>query len=178
MSAKSFTNVCLVLKRSNYAETDRLLTLVSLENGKFSAIAKGARKLQSSNRANLEPGNLIEAFFIKTKAMPLLVQSKLTDSALGLSSNLNHFRRLNQILEIFDQLLVEEELDSNVFAQILAIRVAVLHGKQFAIIQDKIANLLEILGFAQKNKAFSSVSQLVTDIIEKPLKSFEYLSVS
>ena len=44
---RTFRLEAIVLKRSDFGEADRLLTLFSREQGKLRAIAKGARKPQS-----------------------------------------------------------------------------------------------------------------------------------
>ncbi|HOI05010.1 MAG TPA: DNA repair protein RecO, partial [Candidatus Woesebacteria bacterium] len=74
---RTFSSQAIVLKRRAMGETDRLLTLLTQDRGKLVVLAKGARRLTSSNRANLEPGNLIQAFFIETKSLTLLTQSRL-----------------------------------------------------------------------------------------------------
>ncbi|MBE2222398.1 MAG: DNA repair protein RecO, partial [Anaerolineae bacterium] len=44
----------IVLKRHNFGEADRLLTLYTREFGKMKAIAKGARKPQSRKTGHVE----------------------------------------------------------------------------------------------------------------------------
>ncbi len=178
-SPKTFVNLCLVVKRHNYQETDRLVTLISQEKGKFTAIAKGVRKLNSSKAAFLEPGNLVKAFFVNTKSMPLLTQAVLIKSSQNLASNLQQIRRLTQILEIFDKLLVEESLDDATFQQILKIRKLVVQANSpIHLIKKELSFLIELLGFGKlKNIDVASVLEYVSSISEQPMKSFDYLNV-
>ena len=99
MKNKSFTQKCLVLRRTNVGETDRIVTLLSREQGKFSCVAKGVRKLSSSNRAYLEPGSLVSAHCIVTKSLPLLTQTTLIDDTSKMLHDLSSFRALSQVLE-------------------------------------------------------------------------------
>ena len=66
--SRSFNADGIVLKRNKVGETDRVISLLTQEYGKLVAVAKGVRKLSSSKRAFLEPGNLVKAYFIKTKS--------------------------------------------------------------------------------------------------------------
>lgn len=180
MSApKSFVNLCLVIKRHNYQETDRLVTLISQEKGKFTAIAKGVRKLNSTKAALLEPGNLVKAFFINTKAMPLLTQASLVKNAASLSPSLQQIRRLSQVLEVFDKLLVEENLDKITFNQILKIRKLVINPQSSTHqIKQELSVLIELLGFGKlKDINVASILEYVSSISEKPMKSFDFLKV-
>ena len=175
---KTFSNLALVIKRKNYGETDRLVTLISQEHGKFIVLAKGVRKLNSSKSAYLEPGNLVKAFFVKTKAMPLLTQARLVKNTANILGSLNKIRRLMQVLEIFDRLLVEEELENNIFKQVLKIRKMALGVYQAEQIQAEIGTLIKFLGFGE-TKIFknSSIVEIVAQISEKPMHAFHYLKV-
>ena len=54
----SYNTSAIVLRRINYGETDKILTLFSREHGRISAIAKGARKAVSrlSGATEVLPG--------------------------------------------------------------------------------------------------------------------------
>ena len=51
---RTFRSEAIVLKRTDFGEADRLLTLYSREKGKIKAIAKGARKPQSRKTGHVE----------------------------------------------------------------------------------------------------------------------------
>ncbi|MFN2162508.1 MAG: DNA repair protein RecO, partial [Candidatus Promineifilaceae bacterium] len=51
---RTYRTEAIVLKRSDFGEADRLLTLYSKEFGKIRAIAKGARKPQSRKTGHVE----------------------------------------------------------------------------------------------------------------------------
>ena len=67
--SKNFNVNGIILKRNKVGETDRVVTLLTQDYGKLVAVAKGVRKLTSSKRAALEPGNLVRAYFVKTKSL-------------------------------------------------------------------------------------------------------------
>ena len=51
---RTFRSEAIVLRRTDFGEADRLLTLYSRDFGKIKAIAKGARKPQSRKTGHVE----------------------------------------------------------------------------------------------------------------------------
>jgi DNA repair protein RecO (recombination protein O) len=50
----------LVIKRANFSEADKLVTLFTREVGKATFVAKGVRRVKSRRSAHLELFNLVE----------------------------------------------------------------------------------------------------------------------
>ncbi|MBP6880290.1 DNA repair protein RecO [Candidatus Saccharibacteria bacterium] len=61
-----FNTRALVLRRVNYQESDRILTILTEENGKVSAIAKGVRKAKSKIASGIEPLALQQLTILKS----------------------------------------------------------------------------------------------------------------
>ena len=75
---KPVTTQAVVLRRINYAEADRIITVLSATNGKLSFIAKGARRLKSKLAGGIEPLNLNEMTFLPGKReLSTLVSSQM-----------------------------------------------------------------------------------------------------
>ncbi len=176
---RSFSTQALVLKRSNTGEYDRVVTLLSQSHGKFVAVAKGARKLHSTKRSLMEPGSLITAHLVLTKSLPLLTQARANDTTT-FHSNLSTLRQLQLTLEIFDALFVEEELEADLFESVLAIRSAIFDtNTPRVVIRNQLTLLLEQLGYVDTSEQNqSSVSSIVQELTDKPLRSWGYLSVT
>lgn len=177
--ANSFTTQAIILKRSNIGETDRLVTLLSQDVGKITCIAKGVRKLQSSTRACLEPGNMAKVFLIRSHALPLLTQAQLVQDASPLRQNLLGIRRLSEILEIFDRLFVEDYVESDSFSLAEKIYHELLQpNKNNGVIKHYLDQLLQNLGYQSLAEAgFQSITDYVAMLTEKKMKSFAYLDL-
>ncbi len=72
----SYKTLGIVIKRSNYGEADKILTIFTERFGKVKAIAKGVRKIKSKMAGSLEPFMLLElqlyegkTFYIVTGAV-------------------------------------------------------------------------------------------------------------
>lgn len=169
----------IVLKRSNTGEADRIVTLLTREYGKIAGVAKGVRKLTSSKKSYLEPGNHIKVLLVKTGSLPIISQTTLVNQALGAATSLRSIRSLVQWLEIMDTVFVEEEIEEELYELVLATRSQCLQPHvRVAAIQQQLGLLLQRLGFADEaGQAQYSITQFVNMIADRPLKGFDYLSV-
>lgn len=179
MQERSFSCQAVVLKRVSVGETDRVVTLLSQEFGKFAAVAKGVRKLSSSKRAYLEPGNHITAYCINTKSMPLLTQANLLSDTAEVRTSLLKMRQLSQLLEIFDQLFVENELEDELFELILNTRENVLSPTMSVKrIRTQLEKLILTLGFQDPHDTkFANINEYISSLTDKKMNSFEFLTV-
>lgn len=179
MKSRTFNCQAVVLKRSSVGETDRVVTLLSQEFGKFAVIAKGVRKLSSSKRAYLEPGNHINAYCVATSSMPLLTQASLISDTAEVRTSLSKMRHLHQLLEIFDQLFVENELEPELFSLILNTRESVLAANPVVSkIRSQLEQLILILGFQDpQDTKFLSISEYISSLTDRKMHSFEFLTV-
>jgi DNA repair protein RecO (recombination protein O) len=165
----------LILKRSNIGEADRIVTLLTKEEGRIVAIAKGVRKIKSTKRASLEPGNITKVLLIKTKSMPILTQARLIDDTSKIRVNLAQIRQLTQLLEIIDTLFVEEEVEPHVYDLIIHIRKKIVEGNKVNL-KKNLITLIEWLGFQNiAETEHTSILDYVAEITGKKMKSFDYL---
>lgn len=175
--SKSFYALSIVLKRNKVGETDRIVSLLTQEYGKLIGVAKGVRKITSTKRAALEPGNLVKAYFIKTKGLPLLTQAKLVHDCNRVRTNLAEIRKLAQFLEILEKLFVEDEIEPHLYSEILTLREKISNQ---TISNKKIKTTLEKiivqLGYPHPNETkYTSILDYVSSITNRPMRSFEYL---
>jgi DNA repair protein RecO len=179
MKNKTFSIKGIVLKRVNVGETDRIINLLTQENGKMTCVAKGVRKIKSSKRAFLEPGNVIDAFLVKTKSLPLLTQAKLIDDCSKMKQTLGAFRQLSQMLEIFEKLFVEQELEQEIFFKALLLRKKITTSTASAkFVRDTLSEIITDLGFQHpKESKYLTISDYVSALSDRKMKSFDYLNV-
>ncbi len=77
MPSQSYSITGIILKRVNVGEYDRIVTILSQEDGKQAYVAKGVRRTTASSGSYFEPGNTVQAHCIHTKGLPILTQAKL-----------------------------------------------------------------------------------------------------
>lgn len=175
--SKSSTTLAIVLNRRNFGEADRIITLLTAQQGKLSVIAKGSRKLSSTKRAFLEPGNLIRCQLISTKGMPILAQAQVEAEYALAKQSLPRLRQLSQVLEIVDRMFVEGEEDHLLFKEIISILELLNQvNSQAGQIKHKLAYILSELGYHTLGES-KSLLQLVEEASDKPMRSWQYLAV-
>ncbi len=176
---KSFSTEAIVLKRSNVGESDRVVTLLTKDRGKVACIAKGVRKMTSSKRAFLEPGNHVKCLMISTSSMPLLTQATLIDDCSSIHSTMPKLRQLSQLLEIIDALFVEDQTDEYLFNDILEIRSEIVQeAPTSGRIKQLFETLIENLGYQNPSETkYHTLLEYVSAIADKPMNSWEYLKV-
>ncbi|MDR0463357.1 MAG: DNA repair protein RecO [Pseudomonadales bacterium] len=168
----------LVIKSKKMGESDLLVTLLCQELGKITVLAKGARKLNSSKKAYLEGGNLVTVFLIQTKSMPILTQAKLLADIGEIRFNFNRLRRLWEFLEMVDQIMIEEELEMNIFRQILLTRELIVGGHNNGLIKQNLTDFLYKMGIIDENENVNqSLSSQVANFTGKKMLTFEYLTL-
>lgn len=178
--SRGFNTQALVLKRSNVGEADRIVTLFTQEQGKISAVAKGARQIKSTKRAYLEPGNHIKCSLVTTKGLPILTQATLISDATEVRTNLTRMRQMLQLLEITDKLFVEEHDETLLFDDILNIRNKIVTQQiSAAWFREAIENVIIKLGYQPfAESEYTTITEYVAALSDRPLKTWEYLKVT
>lgn len=179
MPRNTFSTTGLVLRRNKVGETDRIISLLTQEHGKISCVAKGVRKITSSKRAFLEPGNIVKAFLVKTNSLPLLTQAVLEEDCSKMSPTLDKFRQLSQVLEIYERLFVEQELDEHVYDRAMLIRDHIVNSSASnGSIRGHLDIIVAELGYqSPKESKYSSISDYISALSDQPMRSFEFLTV-
>jgi len=109
---KTFTTEAIVLRRVNYSDSDRILTLITPSGGKISAMARGVRKLKSKKAGHLDLGCVVKVFLARGRKINVLTQATTIYGNENIKIDLTLSKYLFESLEIVDKLTVEgQDLD-------------------------------------------------------------------
>ncbi len=103
----------IVLKRINYGETDRILTLFTKDLGKISAIAKGVRKQGSRLAGHLEPGSIVQVELAQGKNLYILTGARI--KYYYSYPNLSSMQALFTWLELIEAVGQHSEIAADLF---------------------------------------------------------------
>lgn len=106
---RTFRSEAIVLRRSDFGEADRLLTLYSREFGKLRAVAKGARKPQSRKTGHVELFMRTQFLFAKGRDLPIVTQAEMTQAYRPLREDLVRTTYAAYVVELLDRFAPEEE---------------------------------------------------------------------
>jgi DNA repair protein RecO (recombination protein O) len=173
----SYKTEGVVLKRINFGEADRLVTIFTKHYGKVTGLAKGVRKLSSRKRGALEIFNQVIFFAAKGRGMEIITEAEALSTFSGWRKDLKKVAVAYEFCEMVDKLTAEETEQEEVYELL----VTALKGLETAgreklpgLIEDFGGSLLKLLGFWPKGKPFPPhfcVSLFIEEIIEKELKS-------
>lgn len=175
---RSYTVEAIVLKRYNFSDADRFVTLFSREQGKLTGLAKGVRRLTSKKRPALEPGNHVKAAFSQGRSTDLITQADLITSFPDLRQTLVKTTQLCQVLEIIDSLTAEAEAHPTVFTNLINLLYQLhLGGPQKTHILSATKHILIDLGFGiPDDPSEAALKDHLHDITGHPLRSKTFFS--
>ncbi|MCX6781528.1 MAG: DNA repair protein RecO [Candidatus Magasanikbacteria bacterium] len=139
----------IVLKRAGFRESDQIVTLLTLEKGKVTALARGVKKIASKNSAYLEPFFLIEAELIPGKNINHITKVVGLNSFKNIRSDLQKCILAQKAVSMVDKLIEENERDAPVFSLLLNWLETVNekdYGRGYFF--GFVAKLFKILGFS------------------------------
>lgn len=170
---RSYKAEAVVLKRVNWGEADRLVTVFSRQQGKLKLLAKGIRRLSSRKKGHLELFNQVRLQIAKGKNLDLITEADTFNNFPRLRCNLNRVRIAYLLLELVDKLTAENQEHEEVYC-LLRDTLSLLDGATAAnnLIADFETQLLTRLGFGLPGRHDrASLESHILTIIEKPLIS-------
>lgn len=179
MSTRSYTATGIVLKRFNWGEADRIVTLYTQEFGKVTALAKGIRKLTSSKKAALEPAAHSRCQFVIGRNWDLITQAQLLNSHAHVHQNLVRLTQTLQLLEIVDLLTAEKQDQPEIYTLLLeALQHLEADTDQKHFLLEQIRLMLQQLGFTH-NKEFSekSLKEYIEELSQHKLRAKRFLTI-
>jgi DNA repair protein RecO (recombination protein O) len=99
----------IVLRRHDFGEADRLLTLFTRDYGKVRAIAKGARKPQSRKTGHVELFMRSRMLFARGRNLDIITQAELVEAYRPLREDLVRMTYASHLVELLDRFTVEED---------------------------------------------------------------------
>jgi DNA repair protein RecO (recombination protein O) len=105
----------IVIRRRDWGEADRLLTLYTREHGKIQAVAKGARKPTSRKAGHIELFTLTQLLIARTRSIDIVTQAEMVDAHRGLRESLEASSLAHYFAELLDRFTGEAESDQDLF---------------------------------------------------------------
>jgi DNA repair protein RecO (recombination protein O) len=105
----------IILKRTNFGEADRLLTLYTREFGKIKAIAKGARKPQSRKTGHVELFMRTRFLLAEGRDLYIITQAEMIEAYPALREDLVRTTYASYMVELLDRFTVEEDANRDIY---------------------------------------------------------------
>src|SRR5215216_1791440 len=146
--ARVYRAEALVLRRTNLGEADRLLTVLTRDQGKVRAVAKGARRPTSRHSGNLESFAHAQLLLARGRELDIVTQSQLLHPFRRLREDLLAASHAYYLAEVTDALLVQDDDAPQAFALLLSAFEALDSGADPTLLgAHYVLQLLGALGF-------------------------------
>ena len=148
--ARAFRSRALILKRRNFGEADRLLTLFTPQHGKLTALARGARKASSRKSGHVELLMHSDLLLGRGRGFLNVQQAELIEAFPRLREDLERGAYGFYIADLLDHFFIGEEdgQQSQFFAETLAALQALCDDEDAQLIlRHYELRLLSVTGF-------------------------------
>jgi len=112
--SRLYRTEAIVLRQMDYAEADRILTLLT-PKGKISALAKGIRRVTSRKVGHLGLFYRAEVVMARGRNMDIVSQAESIEAYEGLRHDLSRFTYACYLAELVDRFAQEEEDNSALY---------------------------------------------------------------
>jgi recombinational DNA repair protein (RecF pathway) len=112
---RSFKTEGIIIKRRDYGEADRILTVMTREYGKLKINAKGVRKITSRRSAHIELLNYSILHLYKAHSMAVLTEVKMLEDFSPIKENFDKVGLAYHLCELVDGLCPENQENRNVY---------------------------------------------------------------
>lgn len=173
----------IIIRRLNFGEADRIITIFTKNYGKIKAVAKGIRRIKSRRASSLELFNHSVIFLRQGRNLDLISEAQLKGSFAHLKKNLHKVALAFKICEIVDQLTREGQTQKEVFHLLGSYLSRLNRQDRVGVETEQMTknfevNLLQILGFLPLKRTLEEgrIEVYIEKIIEKKLKSKKILA--
>jgi len=144
---RAFKTEGIVLKRRNFGEADRILTVFTLVYGKISVLAKGVRRITSKRAGNVELLNRVSMYLHQGKGMPILTEALSLNTFQKLKADLTLSTYAYHILELVDKLTAENQENGKLYAELMEVLKRLEKNPRQILVRAFEAKILANLGF-------------------------------
>jgi DNA repair protein RecO (recombination protein O) len=138
----------LILRRSDFGEADRLLTVLTPDRGKLRLLAKGARKTTSRKAGHVELFMLTDLLVAHGRTWDIVSQAEIIEPYRALREDLDQTGHAYYLAELIDRFTEEHDANKSLF-ELLALTLARLAYPEsiFIALRYFELHLLSLTGF-------------------------------
>lgn len=145
---RTYRTEAVVIRRSDFGEADRLLTLFSADRGKLRAIAKGARKPQSRKTGHVELFMRSKFLLAEGRDLDIITQAEMQNAYPHLRDDLVRTTYAAYTVELLDRLTVYDDPHRDIYA-LLVQTLEAINGEADVLLAARYfeLRLLSLTGF-------------------------------
>lgn len=179
LEPRAFKTEGIIIKRKNFGEANRILTIFTKRSGKIQIKAIGVRKITSRRSSHIELLNYSSLSLYKGKSLPILTEVQTIKEYPNIKNNLVKIGFAYHLCELIDGLCAENQQNCEVFYLFLETLERLNNQKDIvSIVHEFEVELLTILGFWPRVNIpqYLNTQNIIERILERKLKSKKFLS--
>lgn len=159
------TSEGIIIKRSNFGEADRLLTVVTPFKGKITVLAKGVRRITSRRGGNVELLNKLKFQMFTGSGLPILTEAESLQTYPKIKADLMLSSYASHVAELANRLLPENQSNPGTYLLLNTILDLLEANPRQIFIRAFEIKLLINLGFWSKDQI--QVSEKIKALLNK-----------
>jgi DNA repair protein RecO (recombination protein O) len=116
---RAYRTTAIILKRRDFGEADRLLTILTPRYGKLDVLAKGARKLTSAKTGHVELFTRADLLIHQGREFGIVSQAEMSAPYLRLREDLERGAYAGYCVELLDRFTTDEEGEMSMWYALL-----------------------------------------------------------
>lgn len=144
---RGFKTEGIILKRRDFGEADRTLTVFTLHRGKISVIAKGVRRITSRRAGNVELLNRVIIYLYQGKGMPMLTEAESIETFAKIKEDLTLSTYAYHLIELIDKLTAENQENRILYEDLVLVLKKIERNPRQILVRAFEAKILSNLGF-------------------------------
>ena len=121
MVGELYRDTGVVLRTYKLRESDRIVVIHTLDNGKVRAVAKGVRKTKSRFGARLEPMSHVRLLLYRGRELDIVSQAESVEPLSPMLSSLDRASQGIAAIEAVDQLSLEREPNAQLYRMLVGV---------------------------------------------------------
>jgi len=170
----------IVIKKSNFSEADKIVTIFTKEHGKISVLAKGLRRLTSKRSGTLDLFSHIKGSHVSGRGnLPTLTEVILINQHAAWKKYFGRISVAFRLAEVIDKLTADSQPHPQTYELFITQLSNISHlGKTWEKeIDIWVMELLNSLGYLDINSPLNiDLQNFIEDLADRPLKSFSLIS--
>ena len=177
---RSYTDEGIVIKRHNFGEADKIISLYTKSHGKITLMARGVRKLSSKRAGSLDLFNQIKFHAVSGRGdMDTLTEVQLLTNFSGWKKHLGRVNIAYQLCELIDKLTADRQPHPEIY-NLLSLSLSQIStlgvGWELKIVNCKLKILTELGYWHAGKKHDGDLNNLIESLSERPLHAHKILA--
>lgn len=170
----------IIIKRKNFGEADRIVTVLTKHQGKIQLKATGVRKITSRRSSHIELLNHSVIYIYKGRGnLSILTEVQTIEDFSSIKDDLVKIGFAYHLCELIDGLCPENQENYAVFSLFSETLKRLSSAEDLvSVIHEFEVELLTLLGFWPNNRPIENTNTqyIIENILERRLKSKSFLS--